>query len=278
MATYSSYKKITTDDLADSAINSTALAHGARTKPTQQWIYNERGMACHNCQQGCCEQANGKCCLWTVPAKVTRVTFELWSGGGGGPGQTCCNCCSFAIGGMGGSYAVRTITTAPGCQYSVCAAGTWPCHWSHTCEAAGGCVSYVNGFNLSNFCVQGGCGGWMCNGDAWGRREMGSGCATCNICSSFGSDFGISGTGGHKIGHMGCHCSGADGSFTGTAPFIGKMMGIQATEVWCSCGCYTNWPAGGGLPGVSSYCDNFAKQCAAGMGMGGSGVVRITYA
>jgi hypothetical protein len=32
------------------------------------------------------------------------------------------------------------------------------------------------------------------------------------------------------------------------------------------------------LPGVSSYCDNWAKCCGAGMGMGGSGVVRITYA
>ena len=118
----------------------------------------------------------------------------------------------------------------------------------------------------------------MCNGDAWGRREFSSGCASCNICSSFGADFGISGSGGSRIGVMGCHCSGADGSFTGSAPLIGKMMGVAATEVWCSCGCYTNWPAGGGLPGVSSYCGNFAKQCAAGMGMGGSGVVRITYA
>ena len=52
MASYSSYKKITTDDLADTAISSTALAHASRTKPTQQWIYNERALACHNCQVG----------------------------------------------------------------------------------------------------------------------------------------------------------------------------------------------------------------------------------
>jgi hypothetical protein len=39
-----------------------------------------------------------------------------------------------------------------------------------------------------------------------------------------------------------------------------------------------NWPAGGGTSGQSSYCDNHAKMCAAGMGMGGSGIVKITYA
>jgi len=123
----------------------------------------------------------------------------------------------------------------------------------------------------------GGCGGWMCNGDAWGPREFKQ-CANCNICSSFGADFGINGTTGFKMGHMGCHCSGADGSFTGIAPFIGKMFGNSATETWCSCGCYVNWPSGGGMSGQSSYCDNFAKMCAAGMGMGGSGIVKVTYA
>ena len=156
MATYSSYKKITNESLADGVVGSAQLAHGARTKPTQQWIFNGRGFCCRNCQQGCCCQACGMCCLWTVPAKVTRVTFEIWSGGGGGAGQTCCNCCSFSAGGSGGNYAVKTIATVPGCQYTVCAGGTWPCHYSHTCSANMGCRSFVNGYNLSNFCVEGG--------------------------------------------------------------------------------------------------------------------------
>jgi hypothetical protein len=205
------------------------------------------------------------------------VVFEIWSGGGGGAGMICCNYCSFAIGGAGGNYAVKYITTVPGCQYTVCAGGSWPCHNSHTCSASMGCRSYVTGYNLSNFCVTGGCGGWMCDGDAWGTYCLNSGCANCNICPMFGSDFGIAGSSGFKMGHSGCHCYGGDGSWTGAAPMIGLMRGTSATESWCSCGCYVNWPAGGGASAQSSYCGNFAKNCAAGMGMGGSGIVKVTY-
>jgi hypothetical protein len=279
MASYTSYKKIATENLNDNIISSNAIATGAKPKPTVFYIFNPRGFCCRNCSDAgsCVEQANGKCCLWTVPAKTSRVTFEIWSGGGGGAGHTCCNCCSFSVGGAGGNYAIKTIATAPGCQYTICAGGSWPCWKSHTCGAGMGCRSYVNGHNLSNFCVTGGCGGWMCNGDAWGRREMGSGCANCNICSSFGADFGISGSTGMKMGHMGCHCSGADGSWTGAAPMIGLHHGNSATETWCSCGCYVNWPAGGGTSGQSSYCGNWAKCCAGGTGQGGSGIVKITF-
>ena len=51
----------------------------------------------------------------------------------------------------------------------------------------------------------------------------------------------------------------------------------MATEAWCSCGCFVNWPAGGGMSGQSSYCNNFAKCCAGGMGMGGSGLIKVTF-
>ena len=117
----------------------------------------------------------------------------------------------------------------------------------------------------------------MCNGDAWGPRTMQS-CANCNICGIFGADYGIMGTTGTKLGHMACHCQGADGTFTGQAPLVGKWQHTAATEAWCSCGCYVNWPAGGGASGVSSYCNNRAKCCAGGSGQGGSGMVKITYA
>jgi hypothetical protein len=164
----------------------------------------------------------------------------------------------------------------PGCEYTVCAGGSWPCHWSHTCSAGMGCVSYVNGLNLSNFCVTGGCGGWMCNGDAWGPRHHDSGCANCNICGFFGADLGMMGTVGFRPGFGACHCYRTT-SWTGSPPIIGGSMSTSSSDNWCSCGCYTNWPAGGGPSGSSSYCDNWAKCCSAGMGMGGSGVVRITY-
>ena len=280
MASYGSYKKVLSDQFQPDVVNTAKMTVGAGQNRGVLWIYNERAMACLNCQVGCCEQANGKCCQWTVPATVSCATFEIWSGGGGGAGHTCCNCCSFSIGGAGGNYAVRTVAVCPGWTYSVCAGGTWPCHWSHTCNASLGCVSYVNGCNMSNFCAVGGCGGIMCNGDAWGGgglQHFGQGCANCNICGFFGSDFGMMGTTGFKMGQSMCRCNGVT-SMTGSAPFIGKFMTTATTEAWCSCGCYIDWPSGGGMSGSSSYCGDWAKCCAAGMGMGGSGIVKITFA
>lgn len=277
MASYASYKKVQADSIVDGTVTADDLAIGAGHNLGVQWIYNARGMLCHQCarQSGCCEQANGKCCYWTVPSGVSTVTFEIWSGGGGGPGHTCCNCCSFAIGGSGGSYATKTINTTPGCAYTVCSGGAWPCGKSHTCTASMGCKSYVQGHNLSNFCAIGGCGGWMCNGDAWGPRHTHA-CNTCNICGVFGADFGMGGTSGWHPGHGYCHCIYTY-SGTGQAPLIGKMAVSVTNEGWCNCGCHIEWPAGGGMAGTSSYCGNWAKCCAGGSGQGGSGVTRITF-
>ena len=139
-----------------------------------------------------------------------------------------------------------------------------------------GCRSYVNGYNLSNFCTEGGCGGWMCNGDAWGPRHTHFGCENCRICGIFGADFGMMGTTGWEPGHGGCHCNYTY-SGSGQPPLIGKMTVGVTNVAWCSCGCNIEWPSGGGQAGVSSYCGNWAKCCAGGSGQGGSGVVRITF-
>lgn len=279
MASYGSYKKVVSDQFTTDSVTTDKLVRGAGINNGILWVFNPRGMCCQNCANagGCTEQANGRCCLWTVPSHVSCATFEIWSGGGGGAGHTCCNCCSFSIGGAGGNYAIKTIAVCPGWTYTVCAGGSWPCAKSHTCGAGMGCRSYVTGCNLSNFCTEGGCGGWMCNGDAWGPRHHWSGCANTNICSSFGADFGVSGSVGFRAGQTMCRCHGAT-SYTGMAPFVGKFMVTSVTEAWCSCGCYVNWPAGGGMSGTSSYCGNWAKCCAGGMGMGGSGIVKITFA
>ena len=92
MASYASYKKVTSEGIPNGTITRSKLAPGAGACRKVQWIYNARGMQCHMCarQSGCCEQANGKCCYWCVPDNVYKVTFEIWSGGGGGPGHTCC--------------------------------------------------------------------------------------------------------------------------------------------------------------------------------------------
>ena len=115
MATYSSYKQISSAQIDTGTITEDLLVPGAGHEYGVQWIYNGRGHACHDCSSAgnCCEQANGRCCLWTVPSGVTRVTFEIWSGGGGAPGHTCCNCCSFSIGGAGGNYGIKTVSTSP---------------------------------------------------------------------------------------------------------------------------------------------------------------------
>ena len=279
MASYGSYKKISTTQLPDNGITGDMLQQGVGNKYCSFWVYSARGMLCKECSNngGCVCQACGRCCQWTVPNKVYKVQFEIWSGGGGGPGMTCCNCCGYSFGGAGGNYATKTITTAPGCTYSICAGGSWRCNKAHTCTAGMGCSSYVNGYNLSNFCVVGGCGGFMCNGDSNGFTGQQT-CANCNICGIYGADFGMTGTTGYKLAHSGCKCQGADYAQTGAAPMIGRFHSNMNVESWCSCGCYVNWPAGGGMSGMSTYCETAEKCCAGGSGQGGSGVVRVTFA
>ena len=68
-----------------------------------------------------------------------------------------------------------------------------------------------------------------------------------------------------------------DWGMSGAAPFVGRHSAGANAEAWCNCACYTNWPAGGGQTGQSPYCGNWAKCCAGG-NMGGSGMVRITFA
>ena len=199
MATYASYKTLTADNFESNSVTAAKLGASAGNKYSTLWVYNPRGMQCHACTDAgdCCEQANGKCCYWSVPAGASKAVFEIWSGGGAGGGGTCCNNCMHTAGGSGGNYAVKSISTCPGCQYSVCAGGTWPCSKVHTCGPGMGCKSYINGHNLSNFCTTGACGGWMCNGDAHGPRHTQS-CANCLICGIFGADFGIMGSTGVK--------------------------------------------------------------------------------
>jgi len=279
MANYDSYKKIKTDQIPNNIFNEDSIAQGSGHNYGTLWVYSSRALACHHCANagGCVCQACGRCCQWTVPDNTGKVTFEIWSGGGGGPGNTCCTCCTHAIGGAGGNYAVKQITTEPGCQYTICAGGSWPCSKSHTCTAGMGCKSYVTGYNLSNFCVTGGCSGWMCNGDAWGPTVFNSSCANCNICGIFGADFGIMGTVGGFFGKGYHHCMHKS-SWAGQAPMIGSFMANGIADADCQCGCYVNFPSGGGLPGISGCYDGDGEICCGGgVGQGGSGIVKITF-
>jgi len=277
MATYDSYKKIIPADQIDSEeIVDADLEPGAGFNFGVQYIFNERGQRCHLCSNagGCCCMQCGRCCLWTVPDKTTSAIFEIWSGGGGGAGISCSNCCSFSIGGAGGNYAVKRITTVPGCQYRICAGGSYRCNRRGECDSGMGCKSYVQGFNLSNFCVEGACSGHMCNGDAWGNRLMQS-CANCRICGIFGADWGAMGGTGWKPGHGNCHCR-RNMSVSGAGALMGMQYKNQGSDAWCICGCYASYPVGGGVSGISPFCGSAHKCCANG-GSGGSGIVKITF-
>ena len=121
------------------------------TSPTStfgvKWFY---GTMCR-CSGGCC-------CNWTVPTGVKKLWIQAWGSGGNGAGSCSCRRCQHYRGAGGGFYNSVMIDTVAGCQYRVCAGGVYPC-LSRECCGCIGCASYVNGYNLSNFCAYGGsCG------------------------------------------------------------------------------------------------------------------------
>ena len=73
MASYASYKKVTTAQFDDNSISGAKLQPGAGNQACIKYIYNDRGLACQACAANgsCCAQSCGRCCLWTVPPRVT---------------------------------------------------------------------------------------------------------------------------------------------------------------------------------------------------------------
>ena len=62
MATYSSYKKVDGSSLSPGSIPTSAVDPDARKTFGVKWVYGSPNA----CSQGCC-------CLWSVPAGVTKV-------------------------------------------------------------------------------------------------------------------------------------------------------------------------------------------------------------
>jgi hypothetical protein len=95
-----------------------------------------------------------ECLVWRPPAGTTFVKFEIWGGGGGGPGVCCC---MWGTPGGSGAYAYKCICTGNdlgGCVYEICVAGMSCC--SPINNGYRGCKTYINGFELGNFCAEGG--------------------------------------------------------------------------------------------------------------------------
>lgn len=208
----------------------------------------------------------GKCCLWTLPANKVNITFELWGGGGGGHGGCCCQFPNRPA--AGGSYAIRTIQSTPGCQYTICAGGSTTC-CCHGCIGGNGYPSFVTGSSIPTTCAPGGCGGkaccftsaytchpsfvWQCGTGDWGLPQI---------------------TGSSKRSQ---YCHNQMWNFvTGPAHF-----GVsRRTKDWCagnftntgSCfNCLAAFPGGGGGGGAAC-----GEPCCWG-GWGQAGAVKVSY-
>lgn len=265
MATYSSYKKVVaTDSLNDGVITDTPLALGTRKQFGVKWIFGDPNA----CSIGCC-------CLWTVPTDVRELQIEAWGGGGSGHGACTCDRCHNYKGAGGGSYNSITISTAPGCQYTVCAAGSGNCCRFECCGCVG-CTSYVTGFNLSNFCAVGGGAGIATA--AW-TEACNSYWQCCFWGPSNGGNFGFNvhdGTFGYTwfrydVGQ--CHCY-YQYTNTTSAPLIGTNTTQRIGYCWMRCGCWTVPYGHGGVGATATYC---GTSCCGQGGMGGPGLVKITY-
>lgn len=259
MATYSSYKKIVNEQVIDGTVTENKFGTETRHRLCTKWLI---GDACR-CSAGCC-------CLWTVPGCTRKVFFEIWGAGGNGSGACSCNRCHHYSGAGGGSYNSKIISTNPGCTYTMCAAGVYRC-LSRECIGCTGCTTYVNGYNLSDFCAPGGgCG--RANTD-WTHYCMS--CWTCCIgpgCNSNNGDFQMNSHSGMFSGIFNCHCHSQYVRPTG-APFLGGAVSQAINVCWIRCGCWIAPPGHGGQNGMTSYCGGCCGQG----GTGGPGVVKITF-
>ena len=259
MANYSSYKKVQSDAFGAGIINDSKISSTAFATWNVKWIYGSPNVLSGGC-----------CCLWTVPTGVGRITFELWGSGGNGHGSCSWDRCHHYRGAGGGYYNSKTITTAPGCQYTICASGVYPC-CSLECVGCQGCASYVNGYNLSNFCAIGGYRGEA--NTSW-QEACNSVFECCLAPGNNGGDFGM----GNHTGNFGwltsqCHCH-CQGSAPSSAPFLGTDVQQNMMTCWIRHGCWTVPYGNGGMGAMTTYCGSWDN----GYGnTGGPGLVKITY-
>lgn len=213
----------------------------------------------------------GCCCLWTTPAGATSVTFEMYGAGGGGAGARCCERAGTMA--TGGSYALKTVATAEGCQYRICAGGSTDC---------GGCCGIIGRSNPSYVfditagstigCALGGTGG--CSEMTRGGFCYGYICCWGLLSGTGLGDIVMDGTGG--ISFVSCHCNndihmivaGGIGAERKTASFCAKEPAGSGPYHMCS---VPSWPAGGGTSGRACSDGRCHGQ------HGAAGFVKITY-
>lgn len=262
MASYSSYKKVIADNFGTNAeITDDKFQQTAGKTYGVLWVKGGLGFG-----------SGGACCLWTVPPGVKRITFDAWGSGGNGAGACSCNRCHHYKGAGGGYYNTVTVSTIPGCQYTICAGGVFPC-CSFECVGCNGCSSYVNGYNLSNFCAIGGDTG---RAETDWSNPCFSDWSCCLGPGANGGNFGMGNHNGAWTGWWLCHCFRNQFESTG-APFLtagGNGVLGNLNECWMRCGCWNVPYATGGQSAMSTYC---GSSCCGTGGTGGPGVVKVTY-
>lgn len=269
---------------------------------------------CHNSQNGpnCCDAyAANRVQFWCAPTGTTKIKFEIWGGGGGGASMRGCH---GGIPGGAGAWAETTIGTSAACVaagkdftegdcFDLCAGwgGQWFCC---SCIGCRGCKSYITGNGLTNFCADGGYGGYVychcyyrqcCisgpNGDGrgvdYGWHYMGR--RTC-CATYFGADRGEHGVPGWYTNYCGC---GSDTNNCWIKQWVPHSPGISSRGVthsgvrvqghacnneWQACSVsgttrgHYNFPRAGG--GISATTCGDGQCCGQ---PGGTGMVRITY-
>lgn len=259
MANYADYRQVPQDQIPAGTVTNAKLSIDARHCFCTQWVYGDAGQ----CTNGCC-------CYWVTPTGVRRIFWEAWGAGGNGNGACSCDRCHHYKGAGGGYYNSKMISTTEGCGYSVCAGGVYRCLSIECTGLAIGCASYVNGYNMSNFCAIGGDVGRA--ETSWANPCF-SDWSCCVAPSQNGGDFGMGNHQGAWSGAFNCHCHCQYTQPT-AAPFLGGQVEMHSQVCWMRCGCWTV-PYGHGAQGaISSYC---GSGCCGQGGTGGSGVVKITY-
>ena len=224
----------------------------------------------------------GCCCLWTVPAGATSVSFELYGGGAGGNDACCCAWTAYE--GTAGNYARKQVDVAAGCQFRICAGSSTPCAYQVSNQGCTGCSSWVYDITASAnvACACGGESGSSQPGFTgpfhsytccWGRINGGAN----NARSSSINDIDIAGTGGnsHKIQHCFTeHYSTGSGGWNMDSwrsfSFCDTTWQRNGESVHSGGSGYGMWPGGPGTSGIA--CSD--GRCWGSFGAGGTVIVR----
>lgn len=233
-------------------------------------------------------------CCWCPPSGTTAMTFEIWGGGGGGAGACCC---SYGFPGGSGAYAKKSISGANlgGICYQMFVAYPSCCSPVMSCGYRG-CVTWVTGCCLSNFCAEGGvpgctyCFPFNCFNCGIYCEGQGSGRCFANCCACYyGADTGVPG----RMGFLYTDSQTANScQYKNLVPHPGGILssgnmwsgvrfdGYNSTGSGESCYPSNFGFTGGsiskavGQGGFSSSA--FSGNCYCG-GPGGPGLIKITY-